>query len=228
MLSLPYRPVCTHFRLPFLVLLFELPTSTHNSLRPDFNDTQRQATRDAARLAGLDALRITHEPAAATIAYGLDKKGGESFNLVYHLGGQTSEVTLISIDDGVFEVLASGGNTHLGGEDFNRHVMEYLLEAYESKTGIDIRSDIPVMHKLKREVERAKRTLSSWESTRIDIHKNWSETLTRAKFEELNDDLFRQTIMFIEQVLEDAHIEKNEIDTVSQVDTVYSDHEAAC
>jgi heat shock protein 5 len=105
---------------------------------------------------------------------------------------------------------------------------EYLLKAYESKTGIDVRSDIPVMSKLKREVERAKRTLSSWESTRIDIHKDWSETLTRAKFEELNDNLFRQTILHIEQVLEDAHMKKNEIDTVSHVDTIYSTHTAAC
>jgi heat shock protein 5 len=175
---------------------------------------QRQATKDAARLAGLNVLRIIHEPTAAAIAYELDKKGGESNNLVYHLGGQTSEVTLVSTDDGVFEILATGGNTHLGGEDFNQRVIMHILEEYQTKTGIDIKGDLDAMGSLKREVERAKRTLSSQQSTRIEVDKTWSKTITRAKFEELNDDLFRETIQSVEQVLQDARVKKDEVDNV--------------
>ncbi|PCH43031.1 heat shock protein 70 [Wolfiporia cocos MD-104 SS10] len=184
-----------------------------------FNDAQRQATKDAGTIAGLQVLRIINEPTAAAIAYGLDKKGGESQIIVYDLGGGTFDVSLLSIDDGVFEVLATAGDTHLGGEDFDNRVMDYLIKQYKKKTGTDVASNLRAMGKLKREVEKAKRTLSSQQSTRIEIESfengnDFSETLTRAKFEELNMDLFRKTMKPVEQVLKDANLKKEDIDEI--------------
>ncbi|KZT24938.1 heat shock protein 70 [Neolentinus lepideus HHB14362 ss-1] len=184
-----------------------------------FNDAQRQATKDAGTIAGLTVLRIINEPTAAAIAYGLDKKGGESRIIVYDLGGGTFDVSLLSIDDGVFEVLATAGDTHLGGEDFDNRVMEYLTKQYKKKTGTDVSNNLRALGKLKREVEKAKRTLSSQQSTRIEIESfeggnDLSETLTRAKFEELNMDLFRKTMKPVEQVLKDANVKKEEVDEV--------------
>ncbi|TFK81937.1 heat shock protein 70 [Polyporus arcularius HHB13444] len=184
-----------------------------------FNDAQRQATKDAGTIAGLQVLRIINEPTAAAIAYGLDKKGGESQIIVYDLGGGTFDVSLLSIDDGVFEVLATAGDTHLGGEDFDNRVIEYLVKQYKKKTGTDVMGNLRALGKLKREVEKAKRTLSSQQSTRIEIEafengNDFSETLTRAKFEELNMDLFRKTMKPVEQVLKDANLKKEDIDEV--------------
>ncbi|KAI0946194.1 hypothetical protein AcV7_010231 [Taiwanofungus camphoratus] len=184
-----------------------------------FNDAQRQATKDAGTIAGLQVLRIINEPTAAAIAYGLDKKGGESQIIVYDLGGGTFDVSLLSIDDGVFEVLATAGDTHLGGEDFDNRVMEYLTKQYKKKTGTDVSGNLRAMGKLKREVEKAKRTLSSQQSTKIEIESfeggnDFSETLTRAKFEELNMDLFRKTMRPVEQVLKDANLKKEDIDEI--------------
>ncbi|KAF7326861.1 hypothetical protein MVEN_02580000 [Mycena venus] len=184
-----------------------------------FNDAQRQATKDAGTIAGLTVLRIINEPTAAAIAYGLNKKGGESQIIVYDLGGGTFDVSLLSIDDGVFEVLATAGDTHLGGEDFDNRVMEYFTKLYKKKTGTDVTSNLRAMGKLKREVEKAKRTLSSQQSTRIEIESfedgnDFSETLTRAKFEELNMDLFRLTMKPVEQVLKDANVKKEDIDEI--------------
>ncbi|KAG2125149.1 heat shock protein 70 family [Suillus clintonianus] len=184
-----------------------------------FNDAQRQATKDAGTIAGLNILRIINEPTAAAIAYGLNKKGGESQIIVYDLGGGTFDVSLLSIDDGVFEVLATAGDTHLGGEDFDNRVIDHLVKQYKKKTGTDVTSNLRAMGKLKREVEKAKRTLSSQQSTRIEIESfedgnDFSETLTRAKFEELNMDLFRKTMKPVEQVLKDAKINKENIDEV--------------
>jgi heat shock protein 5 len=184
-----------------------------------FNDAQRQATKDAGTIAGLNILRIINEPTAAAIAYGLNKKGGESQIIVYDLGGGTFDVSLLSIDDGVFEVLATAGDTHLGGEDFDNRVIDYLVKQYKKKTGTDVTGNLRAMGKLKREVEKAKRTLSSQQSTRIEIESfedgnDFSETLTRAKFEELNMDLFRKTMKPVEQVLKDAKINKEDIDEV--------------
>jgi heat shock protein 5 len=127
----------------------------------DFNDAQRQATKDAGTIAGLQVLRIINEPTAAAIAYGLNKKGGESKIIVYDLGGGTFDVSLLSIDKGVFEVLATAGDTHLGGEDFDNRVIDYLIKSYEKKTGTDVSKNLRALGKLKREVEKAKRTLSS-------------------------------------------------------------------
>ncbi|RPD60784.1 heat shock protein 70 [Lentinus tigrinus ALCF2SS1-7] len=184
-----------------------------------FNDAQRQATKDAGTIAGLQVLRIINEPTAAAIAYGLDKKGGESQIIVYDLGGGTFDVSLLSIDDGVFEVLATAGDTHLGGEDFDNRVIEYLVKQYKKKTGTDVMGNLRALGKLKREVEKAKRTLSSQQSTRIEIEafengNDFSETLTRAKFEELNMDLFRKTMKPVEQVLKDANLKKEDIDEI--------------
>ncbi|KAF8875728.1 putative Kar2 karyogamy protein [Gymnopilus junonius] len=164
-----------------------------------FNDAQRQATKDAGTIAGLNVLRIINEPTAAAIAYGLNKKGG------------TFDVSLLSIDDGVFEVLATAGDTHLGGEDFDNRVIDYLVRQYKRKIGTDVSKNLKALGKLKREVEKAKRTLSSQQSTKIEIENfadgsDLSETLTRAKFEELNMDLFRKTLKPVEQVLKDADI----------------------
>ena len=160
-----------------------------------------------------------NEPTAAAIAYGLDKKEGESQIIVYDLGGGTFDVSLLSIDAGVFEVLATAGDTHLGGEDFDNRVSEYLLKQFKKKEDLDASKNKRSVGKLKREVERAKRTLSSQMSTRIEIEsffdgKDFSETLTRAKFEELNMDLFRRTLKPVEQVLKDAGVKKDEIDDV--------------
>lgn len=183
-----------------------------------FNDAQRQATKDAGTIAGLTVLRIVNEPTAAAIAYGLDKKG-DSQIIVYDLGGGTFDVSLLSIEDGVFEVLATAGDTHLGGEDFDNRVSEYILKQFKKKEGLDASGNKRSVGKLRREVERAKRTLSSQMSTKIEIEsffdgKDLSETLTRAKFEELNADLFRKTMKPVEQVIKDAGVKKEDIDDV--------------
>jgi heat shock protein 5 len=188
-------------------------------LSADFNDAQRQATKDAGTIAGLQVLRIINEPTAAAIAYGLNKKGGESQIIVYDLGGGTFDVSLLSIDDGVFEVLATAGDTHLGGEDFDNRVIDYMIKEYKKKTGTDVSKNLRALGKLKREVEKAKRTLSSQQSTRIEIESfedgnDFSETLTRAKFEELNMDLFRKTMKPVEQVLKDANVKKEDVNEV--------------
>lgn len=134
-----------------------------------FNDAQRQATKDAGTIAGLNVLRVVNEPTAAAIAYGLDKTGDERQVIVYDLGGGTFDVSLLSIDNGVFEVLATAGDTHLGGEDFDHRVIQHFVKQYNKKNNVDITKDLKTMGKLKREVEKAKRTLSSQMSTRIEI-----------------------------------------------------------
>ncbi|OHW99104.1 glucose-regulated protein [Colletotrichum incanum] len=184
-----------------------------------FNDNQRQATKDAGIIAGLNVLRIVNEPTAAAIAYGLDKTDGERQIIVYDLGGGTFDVSLLSIDQGVFEVLATAGDTHLGGEDFDQRIINFFAKSYNKKNNVDITKDLKAMGKLKREAEKAKRTLSSQMSTRIEIEaffegKDFSETLTRAKFEELNMDLFKKTLKPVEQVLKDAKVKKEDIDDI--------------
>ncbi|KAJ1769894.1 ATPase with role in protein import into the ER, partial [Coemansia sp. RSA 2523] len=164
-----------------------------------FNDAQRQATKDAGAIAGLNVLRIVNEPTAAAIAYGLDKKGKERHILVYDLGGGTFDVSLLAIDNGIFEVLATSGDTHLGGEDFDNKVVDHFVQLFKKKTGKDARTDKKAMGKFKREAEKAKRTLSSQMSVRVEVEslmegEDFSETLTRAKFEELNNALFKRTL----------------------------------
>lgn len=184
-----------------------------------FNDAQRQATKDAGTIAGLNVLRVVNEPTAAAIAYGLDKTGDERQVIVYDLGGGTFDVSLLSIDNGFFEVLATAGDTHLGGEDFDHRVMDYFVKLYNKKNDVDITKSPKTMGKLKREVEKAKRTLSSQMSTRIEIEafhegNDFSETLTRAKFEELNMDLFKKTLKPVEQVLKDAKVKKSDVNDI--------------
>lgn len=181
-----------------------------------FNDAQRQATKDAGVIAGLNVMRIINEPTAAAIAYGLDKKEGEKNILVFDLGGGTFDVSLLTIDNGVFEVISTNGDTHLGGEDFDQRVMEHFIKLYKKKSGKDIRNDNRAVQKLRREVEKAKRTLSSAHQARIEIEsmyegEDFSETLTRAKFEELNMDLFRSTLKPVQKVLEDGDLQKKDI-----------------
>ncbi|KAJ7128924.1 heat shock protein 70 family [Mycena crocata] len=184
-----------------------------------FNDAQRTATRDAGTIAGLNVLRVLNEPTAAALAYGLNKGGPESKILVYDLGGGTFDVSLLSIEDDVFEVLATAGDTHLGGEDFDNRVMDHLIKLYKKKTGTNVKDNARALGKLKREVERAKRTLSNQQQTRIEIESfengnDFSETLTRAKFEELNMELFRKTMKPVERVLRDAGVKKEEVDEI--------------
>jgi len=184
-----------------------------------FNDAQRQATKDAGSIAGLNVMRIINEPTAAAIAYGLDKKDGEKNVLVFDLGGGTFDVSLLTIDNGVFEVVATNGDTHLGGEDFDQRVMDHFIKLYKKKKGKDIRKDNRAVQKLRREVEKAKRALSSNHQVRIEIEsffegEDFSETLTRAKFEELNMDLFRSTLKPVQKVLEDADMNKKDVDEI--------------
>lgn len=186
-----------------------------------FNDAQRQATKDAGTIAGLNVLRIVNEPTAAAIAYGLNQSGPEKQIIVYDLGGGTFDVSLLSVEDGVFEVLATAGDTHLGGEDFDNRVIDHFVKVWKRKhDGQDITKNSRTMGKLKREVERAKRTLSNQMTVKLEIEsffegEDLSETLTRAKFEELNMDLFRKTMKPVEQVLKDAGVKKEAVDDVS-------------
>jgi len=184
-----------------------------------FNDAQRQATKDAGAISGLTVMRIINEPTAAAIAYGIDKKDGEKNILVFDLGGGTFDVSLLTIDSGVFEVVATSGDTHLGGEDFDQRVMEHFIKLYKKKKGKDIRKDNRAVQKLRREVEKAKRSLSASHQVRIEIESffdgdDFSETLTRAKFEELNMDLFRSTMKPVQKVLDDSDLQKKEIDEI--------------
>jgi heat shock protein 5 len=191
-----------------------------------FNDAQRQATKAAGTIAGLNVMRIINEPTAAAIAYGLDKKkeakGGktkEQVVLVFDLGGGTFDVTLLTIDNGVFEVMATNGNTHLGGEDFDQRTMQHFVKIFKKKTGKDLSKDKRALQKLRRECERVKRALSSQKTAKLEIDslmdgEDLVETLTRAKFEELNIDLFKKTMGPVKKVMKDGGIEKSEVDEI--------------
>jgi heat shock protein 5 len=181
-----------------------------------FNDAQRQATKDAGTIAGLNVMRIINEPTAAAIAYGLDKKAKEKNILVYDLGGGTFDVSILTIDEGVFEVLATNGDTHLGGEDFDQRIMQHCIKVIKKTLKKDVSKNKRAISKLRREVEKAKRALSSGHQTKIEIEslvdgEDFTETLTRAKFEELNNDLFRKTLKPVSLVLKDSGLKKNEI-----------------
>ncbi|KAI3445672.1 hypothetical protein Pfo_002337 [Paulownia fortunei] len=180
-----------------------------------FNDAQRQATKDAGTIAGLHVERIINEPTAAAIAYGLDKEGERNV-LVFDLGGGTFDVSVLSIDNGVFEVLATSGDTHLGGEDFDHRVMNYFVKLIKKKYNKDISQDKKALGKLRKECERAKRALSSQHQVRVEIESlfdgvDFSEPLTRARFEELNMDLFKKTMGPVKRALEDSNLKKSDI-----------------
>jgi heat shock protein 5 len=184
-----------------------------------FNDAQRQATKDAGTISGLNVMRIINEPTAAAIAYGLDKKGEEKNILVFDLGGGTFDVSILTIDGGVFEVLATNGDTHLGGEDFDQRVMEHFIKLIKSKTGTDISQNWRSLAKLRREVEKAKRALSTQHEVKVEIEslvdgQDFSERLTRAKFEELNIDLFKKVLPPLTNVLKDAGLKKTDVEEI--------------
>jgi len=185
-----------------------------------FNDGQRQATKDAGAIAGLNVLRIINEPTAAAIAYGLDKKGkGESNILIFDLGGGTFDVSLLAIDDGIFEVKATAGDTHLGGEDFDNRLVNWCVQEFKRKTKKDPTGNNRALRRLRTACERAKRTLSASAETTIEVDSLFEGTdfmtkITRAKFEELCMDLFRSTIEPVERVLRDSKMAKSSIDEI--------------
>jgi L1 cell adhesion molecule like protein len=186
-----------------------------------FNDSQRQATKDAGTISGLNVLRIINEPTAAAIAYGLDKKGaGEKNVLIYDMGGGTFDVSLLTIEDGIFEVKATAGDTHLGGEDFDNRILEHCVQDFKRKNrGADITSNNRAMRRLRTQCERAKRTLSSSTQAPIEIDSlfdgiDYSATLSRARFEELCMDYFRNSMGPVEKVLRDSGIDKRNVHEV--------------
>ncbi|GAB5591170.1 Hsp70 chaperone [Umbelopsis nana] len=179
-----------------------------------FNDSQRQATKDAGMISGMNVLRIINEPTAAAIAYGLDKKvEGERNVLIFDLGGGTFDVSLLTIEDGIFEVKATAGDTHLGGEDFDNRLVNHFVQEFKRKHKKDISGNARAVRRLRTACERAKRTLSSAAQTSIEIDSlfegvDFYTSLTRARFEELNQDLFRSTMEPVEKVLRDSKIDK--------------------
>lgn len=185
-----------------------------------FNDSQRQATKDAGVIAGLNVLRIINEPTAAAIAYGLDKKsGGEKNVLIFDLGGGTFDVSVLTIDNGIFEVKSTAGDTHLGGEDFDNRLVNHFVQEFKRKFGKDIMSNKRALRRLRTSCERAKRTLSSSTQTSIEIDSlhegiDFYSTITRARFEELCSDLFRSTLEPVEKALRDAKLDKSKIDEI--------------
>ena len=188
-----------------------------------FNDSQRQATKDAGKIAGLDVLRIINEPTAAALAFGMDKEEQDQKIMVYDLGGGTFDVSILDIGDGVFEVLATNGNTHLGGDDFDQRIIDYLLSEFKKSEGIDLSTDKMAMQRLKEAAEKAKIELSGMQQTEINLPfitadsngpKHLNVTLTRAKFEELIHDLVESTKIPVENALRDAKLTANDISKV--------------
>jgi len=185
-----------------------------------FNDSQRQATKDAGAIAGLNVMRIINEPTAAAIAYGLDKKGGKEKNiLIFDLGGGTFDVSVLSIDDGVFEVKATAGDTHLGGEDFDNRLVNHFVQEFKRKHKKDLSGNKRAVRRLRTACERAKRTLSSSTQASIEIDSlfegiDFYSNITRARFEELCADLFRSTLDPVEKSLRDAKIDKGNINEI--------------
>ncbi|EJB30680.1 chaperone protein DnaK [Helicobacter pylori NQ4200] len=190
-----------------------------------FNDSQRKATKEAGTIAGLNVLRIINEPTSAALAYGLDKKESEKI-MVYDLGGGTFDVTVLETGDNVVEVLATGGDAFLGGDDFDNRVIDFLASEFKSETGIEIKNDVMALQRLKEAAENAKKELSSAMETEINLPfitadatgpKHLVKKLTRAKFESLTEDLVDETISKIESVIKDAGLTKNEISEVVMV-----------
>merc|ERR1712167_521742 len=182
-----------------------------------FNDSQRQATKDAGTISGLNVLRIINEPTAAAIAYGLDKKGGEKNVLIFDLGGGTFDVSLLTIEDGIFEVKATAGDTHLGGEDFDNRMVDFCVQDFKRKNrGKDLVGNNRALRRLRTQCERAKRTLSSSTQATIEIDSlfegiDYSCSLSRARFEELNMDYFRNSMGPVEKALKDSGLDKKAI-----------------
>lgn len=190
-----------------------------------FNDSQRQATKDAGKIAGLDVLRIINEPTAASLAYGLDKKNNETI-LVFDLGGGTFDVSLLEVGDGVFEVLSTSGDTHLGGDDFDRKIVDFLIKNFQNEHGIDLSKDAQALQRLTEAAEKAKVELSTLTETVINLPfitanetgpKHIETNITRAKFEQLCEDLILRSKVPVENALKDARVDKSKIDEVVMV-----------
>ncbi len=190
-----------------------------------FNDSQRKATQEAGKIAGLNVLRIINEPTAASLAYGLDKKGEETI-LVYDLGGGTFDVTVLEIGDGTFQVLSTDGNAFLGGDDFDNRIIEWLVSEFKADNGIDLSADKMAMQRLKDAAETAKKELSSKNETEINLPfitadatgpKHLVKSLSRAKFEAMIDDLLKETLKHIDTALKDADLSKNDIQEIVMV-----------
>merc|ERR1712178_103126 len=185
-----------------------------------FNDSQRQATKDAGTIAGLNVLRIINEPTAAAIAYGLDKKVGQERNvLIFDLGGGTFDVSILSIEDGIFEVKSTAGDTHLGGEDFDNRLVDHFVNEFKRKHKKDIKGNKRAVRRLRTACERAKRTLSASAQANIEIDSlfegiDFYTSITRARFEELCSDLFKNTLEPVEKALRDAKLDKASIDDI--------------
>jgi len=185
-----------------------------------FNDAQRQATKDAGTIAGLEVLRIINEPTAASLAYGFDKKDqGEKNLLIFDLGGGTFDLSLITVDDGIFEVKAVAGDGHLGGEDFDNRMVDFLTDDIKKRFKKDIKDNLKALRRIKTSCERAKRSLSSSTSSMIEIDSlfdglDYSYQFSRAKFEDICGDLFRKTIEPVEKVLKDAKLSKSQVHEV--------------
>jgi len=184
-----------------------------------FNDSQRQATKDAGSISGLNVLRIINEPTAAAIAYGLDKKGDEKNVLIFDLGGGTFDVSLLTIEEGIFEVKATAGDTHLGGEDFDNRMVDYFLADFKRRHKKDMSNNQRSLRRLRTACERAKRTLSSSTQAHIEIDSlfdgvDFNATITRARFEDLNMDYFKKCMDPCEKVLRDAKISKAGVDEI--------------
>ena len=203
--------------------LGEKVTSAVITVPAYFNDAQRQATKDAGKIAGLDVLRIVNEPTAAALAYGLEKKEKSEKVLVFDLGGGTFDVSILEIGDGVHEVLSTSGDTHLGGDDFDEKVMEWICSEFQKAEGIDLRKDKQAMQRIKEAAEKAKCELSSVFETNINLPfitadangpKHLDMQLTRAKFEDLCHDLLERCKKPVEQAINDAHISKSDINEV--------------
>ena len=184
-----------------------------------FSDAQRQATKDAGKIAGLDVKRIINEPTAAALAYGLDKESEQKI-MVYDLGGGTFDVSILDIGDGVIEVLATAGDTHLGGDDFDQRIVDYLVAEFKKTEGISLTSDKSAMQRLKEAAEKAKIELSGMTSTNINLPyitadingpKHLDVTLTRAKFNELTADLVERTMKPVRQAMSDAGLKASDI-----------------
>nr|YP_002327534.1 heat shock protein 70 [Vaucheria litorea]ACF70951.1 Hsp70-type chaperone [Vaucheria litorea] len=190
-----------------------------------FNDSQRQATKDAGKIAGLEVLRIINEPTAASLAYGLDKKNNETI-LVFDLGGGTFDVSLLEVGDGVFEVLSTSGDTHLGGDDFDRKIVNFLIEDFEKQHGINLSKDPQALQRLTEASEKAKVELSTLTETVINLPfitatdtgpKHIEVSITKSKFEQLCEDLILRSKIPVENALKDARVDKNKIDEVVMV-----------
>ena len=187
-----------------------------------FNDSQRQATKDAAAIAGLNVLRIINEPTAASLAYGLDNNKSNQNVLIFDCGGGTFDLSILNIDEGVFEVLSTAGNTHLGGEDFDNRLVDHFVTDFKRKHKLDLKSNAKSLRRLRTACERAKRTLSSSTSASIEIDSimegmDFYTSITRAKFESLCDDLFRSCISPIDKLLADAKLDKSRINEIVMV-----------